>query len=68
MTAADWIGAAGLVLTGGGMGAVVVYRTGQIVARVAELSGRVDKNEDRLRRIEGKIDRVPKRKAPNGLD
>ena len=57
MTAGDWLALAAILLTGLGMAAGVVYRLGQIATRISELSRRVTKNEDRLARIEGKMNR-----------
>lgn len=56
----EWIALAGVALTGiaGGLG--VAYQLGQIAGAVRELTRRVD-------RIEGKIDRVPKRRAPDHI-
>ena len=61
MTPGDWLALASLGLAFGGMASGLIYRMGQLVTSMHELERRVD-------RIEGKIDRVPKRRAPNGLD
>jgi len=58
MGAGEWIALAALVLTGAGMAAGIVYRMGQQTAELRELVRRVD-------RIEGKLDRVPKRRPPD---
>lgn len=58
MTAADWLALAAILLTGLGMAAPVVYQLGKVAARISELSRRVNKSEDRLARIEGKINRL----------
>ena len=52
----EWIALGGLMLTGAAMASGVVYRMGQLVASMREL-------ERRIERVEGKLDRVPKRKA-----
>jgi hypothetical protein len=52
----EWIALSALMLTGAGMAGGVVYRMGQLVASMREL-------ERRIERIEGKVDRVPKRAA-----
>ena len=61
MTPGDWLALASLGLAFAGMASGLIYRMGQLVTSMHELERRVD-------RIEGKIDRVPKRKAPGGLD
>jgi len=58
MGAGEWIALAALVLTGAGMAAGIVFRMGQQTAELRELVRRVD-------RIEGKLDRVPKRRPPD---
>ena len=57
MGAGEWIALAALVLTGLGMAGGIVYRMGQLVSSMRDL-------ERRIERIEGKVDRVPKRAAP----
>ena len=57
MGAGEWIALAGLITTGLGAAAGVAYRLGQVMAELREVIRRVE-------RIEGKIDRVPKRSAP----
>jgi hypothetical protein len=57
VTPGDWLALSALLLTGAGMAGGIVYRMGQIVNRVEDLSHRVDRNETRLARMEGKMDR-----------
>jgi hypothetical protein len=57
MGAGEWIALAGLVTSCLAAGAGVAYRLGQVMAEVREVIRRVD-------RIEGKLDRVPKRRPP----
>ncbi len=58
MGSGEWIALAALLLTGMGTAGGIIYRMGQMVAQFRELARRVD-------RIEGKLDRVPKRQAPD---
>ena len=52
----EWIALSALLLTGLAMAGGIVYRMGQLVASMREL-------ERRIERVEGKLDRVPKRRA-----
>ena len=52
----EWIALGGIVLTAATLAAGGIYRLGQVMGELRELARRVD-------RIEGKLDRVPKRKA-----
>jgi len=60
MGAGEWIALAGLATSCLGAAAGVAYRLGQVMAEVREVIRRVD-------RIEGKLDRVPKRRPPEHI-
>ena len=57
----EWIALGGLLLTGLAMAGGITYRMGQLVASMREL-------ERRIERVEGKLDRVPKRRAPDPVN
>jgi branched-subunit amino acid permease len=53
----EWIALSGIVLTAATLAAGGIYRLGQVMGELRELARRVE-------RIEGKLDRVPKRRPP----